>query len=217
MESVSLSKNGGNVKRPLGFLSRNNVALPQGHRFFPDCQRETYARFIEWGMWSGHPKPGVWFATLTFKTLIQPWRSWTLLNRWLGHMIDAYQGKTENKGRYWLRWIVAAEWQLREVVHYHLLISGQGLDLLSRKRWECRWESIDRIAGFCRIYDANRKAAPYLAKYLNKSGCDLKRGGGWQGLKSPGSLECCHKSTGDQTDQIRSGSVESITGSLTAL
>jgi hypothetical protein len=183
--------------------------FPSGHRFFQDCQRETYGRWIEWSMWSGHPKPGVWFATLTFKTFIDGWRSYKLLNRWIGHLIDGYQDRTGFKGRDRLRWIIATELQVRSVVHYHLLISGQGLDLLSRKRWELRWEAIDRISGFCRIHDADRKAAPYLAKYLNKTGCELKWGGGWRGLNSPNSLRCCSRPTGGQ-------SVESITREHTA-
>jgi hypothetical protein len=161
-------------------------SFPQGHRFFSDCLRETNARFIQWGMWSGHPKPDVWFVTLTFKTFIESWKSWVLLKRWLGHLRQGY----EDKGGLQLRWICATEWQIRHVVHFHLLISGVGLRELSRKRWEVRWESGDRNAGFCRIYDAERNLAPYLAKYLDKGG-ELSRGGFWRGLKTPESVSCC--------------------------
>jgi len=160
--------------------------LPSGHRFFQDCQRETYARFIEWGLWSGHPKPDVWFVNLTFKTFVETWKSWVLLKSWLGHLRQGY----EDKGGYRLRWICATEWQVRQVVHFHLLISGVGLNDLSRKRWELRWQSGDRSTGFGRIYDADRKAAPYLAKYINKGG-ELSRGGYWRGLITPGSVTCC--------------------------
>jgi hypothetical protein len=46
--------------------------------------------------------------------------------------------------------------------------------------------------GFCRIYDAQRKAAPYLAKYMNKTrGGELERGGSWRGLNVPNSVTCC--------------------------
>jgi hypothetical protein len=160
--------------------------LPPGHRFFEDCIRETHARFIEWSLWSGHPKPDVWFATLTFKTFVQSWKSWVLLKSWLGHLRQGY----EDKGGYRLRWICATEWQTRHVVHFHLLISGVGLNTLSRKRWEYRWESGNRNTGFCRIYDADRKAAPYLAKYMHKGG-ELSRGGYWRGLITPVSVTCC--------------------------
>jgi len=166
------------------FVNQRN--LPAGHRFFQDCKRETFARWIEWSMWSGHPQPGVWFVTLTFKTFVESWRSWVLLKSWLGHLRQGY----EDKGGYRLRWICATEWQIREVVHFHLLISGVGLSELSRKRWEVRWESGDRSAGFCRIYDADRHAAPYLAKYIHKGG-ELTKGGYWRGLITPGSVTCC--------------------------
>jgi len=162
------------------------VKLPPGHRFFPECSRETYARFIQWGIWSGHPKPEVWFVTLTFKTFVETWKSWVLLKSWLGRLREGY----EDKGGSRLRWICATEWQIREVVHFHLLISGAGLRELSRKRWEVRWETGDRNAGFCRIYDADRKRAPYLAKYMHKGG-ELSKGGYWRGLITPGSVTCC--------------------------
>jgi hypothetical protein len=163
----------------------NHQILPRGHRFFQDCKRETFARWIEWSMWSG-PDMGVWFVTLTFKTFIEQWRSYKLLNKWLGHLRQGY----EDKGGHQLRWILATEWQVRNVVHYHLLISGIGLSELSRKRWEVRWESGDRSSGYCRIYDADRKAAPYLAKYINKGG-ELTWGGYWRGLSTPASVKCC--------------------------
>ena len=189
-----------NIAKNLPFV--NTKVLPSGHRFFLDCKRETFARWIEWGMWSGHPQATVWFATMTFKAFIPAWRSYLLIKKFLGHLNDGYRDKAD-KGGFQLRWILATEWQVRNVIHYHLLISAQGLDFLSRKRWERRWECIDRNAGFCRIYDADRKAAPYLAKYLNKSGCELNWGGNWQGLNSPGSLDCCHRPGVDK-------SVESI-------
>jgi len=174
-------------------------SLPSGHRFFPDCQRETYARSIQWGIWSGHPVPGVWFVTMTFKTFIDPGRAWRLLQLWLGRLRQSY----EDKGGRRLRWVCATEWQQRDVVHFHLLIAGVGLSELSRKRWEVRWESTDLNTGFCRIYDADRKAAPYLAKYIRK-GSEISRGGYWRGLSTPGSVTCCQP---DHTESYPSGTI----------
>lgn len=170
--------------------------LPPGHRFFPDCKRETYARWIEWGIWSGHPKPHVWFVTLTFKTYVYDSRSYGILLKWLRHLRQGYEdrpaaSKTAGLTRGGqLRWIIATEWQVRNVIHYHLLISGVGLSELSRKRWEVRWMTGDRNAGFCRVYDADRNAAPYLAKYIQK-GDELQRGGYWRALTTPNSVRCC--------------------------
>jgi hypothetical protein len=166
-------------------LTRSGLWTP-GHKYFPDCQRETYAHYIQWAMWAGHPKPDVWFGTFTFKTFVTDTKSTKLLIAWVGRLKQAY----DDKGSHRLRWICATEWQRRDVVHFHLLISGVGLSELSRKRWEVRWETGDRNAGFCRIYDADRKAAPYLAKYMNKGGA-ITAGGYWRGLKAPGSVSCC--------------------------
>jgi len=179
-----------------GIPPRSLDRLPPGHRFFPDCQRETYARWIQWAMWSGHPKPDVWFATYTFKTYVHERRAFIILKTFLAHLDQGYHKKPtlpntiglRRTGR--LRWIAAIEWQVRNVIHYHLLISGQGLNELSRKRWEVRWMTGDRNAGYCRIYPADIKAGPYLAKYINKGG-DLLRGGYWRGLKTPKSVSCC--------------------------
>jgi len=168
----------------------NRIPLKPGHRFFPDCLRETYARWIEWAMKTADADS--WFVTLTFKYEIKERKSHALLMAWLKNLELAYYNKTGSRR---LRYIIATEWQKREVIHYHLLICGVGLRDLSRKRWESRWESLDVKAGFCRIYDAVNKSAPYLAKYMNKGG-EIKWGGYWQGLKTPKSTSCCQIDVG---------------------
>jgi len=160
-------------------------ALTPGHRFFPDCLRETWARWIEWAMKTAGAD--AWFVTLTFKTEVSHYRAYAILKAWLHNLKQGYEHKTGSKQ---LRWICAEELQKREVIHFHLLIFGIGLSGLSRKRWESRWENEDRISGFCRIHDAVRGAAPYLAKYINK-GDEISRGGYWRGLVTPGSVTCC--------------------------
>lgn len=160
------------------------AAKPPGHRFFADCERETYARMIEWSTGAG--EPGGWFATLTFRDYVSMPRADRFETRWLGRVAQSLS----DLGGTRLRWITATEWQRRMVVHYHLLVMGQGLDSLSRKRWESRWEHAG--GGFCRVYDAAPKSAPYLAKYLNKDrGGDIEWGGAWQGLSAPASVQCC--------------------------
>lgn len=159
------------------------IRLPEGYRFFSDAERETWARFIEWSMF--HPKGvEVWFITHTFVNYVHPGRAEAMCNRWLSRLNQALIDKT---GGCRLRWIRATEWQSRGVIHYHLLALGCGLTSLSRKSWEERWKA--RGGGFCRIYDADLHAAPYLAKYLNKSrGGELQWGGSWLGLYVPGSV-----------------------------
>lgn len=196
LQSTSDQTESSNLQNAIITRPHRLAYMPAGHRYFPDCQRETYARWIEWSMWSGHPKPGVWFVSLTFKTYVYEKRAFTILKKWLGHLRQAYEDRpaaNETAGstrRGQLRWIIATEWQIREVVHFHLLISGLGLSELSRKRWEVRWMSGNWNAGICRIYDADRKAAPYLAKYIQK-GNELTWGGYWRGLTTPNSVACC--------------------------
>lgn len=157
--------------------------LPSGHRFFHDAERETYARLIEWSM--NHPK-GVesWFVTQTFVNYVPPKLAEGMSNRYLSRLDQAL---TDMTGGRRLRWIRATEWQVRDVIHYHLLALGCGLSSLSRKSWEQRWKASG--GGFCRIYDAVHRSAPYLAKYLNKDrGGELQWGGSWLGLEAPRSV-----------------------------
>jgi len=158
--------------------------LPPGHRFFADRDRETVARFIDWSLRrSQMANEGSWFTTLTFRDYVTPYRANKMVRRWLARLNQAL----ESNGGSQLKSILATEWQQREVIHYHLLLAGHGLDALSRKRWECRWTALG--GGFARVYDADMKAAPYLAKYLNKRlGGEVDIGGAWQGMNSPESV-----------------------------
>ena len=172
--------------------------FPPGHRFFPDCLRECEARSIEWSMNVGQVDS--WFVTLTFKSYTPEVRAHRLVKSWLGALCDAYRCTT---GLNELRWVQAQEWQKRLVIHFHLLLSGVRLDELSRMRWEHRWEGMgEKVAvgkelfpcGFARIHPAQKKLAPYLAKYAGKTGNQdgtLIRGGSWRGLSPRRSLSCC--------------------------
>lgn len=179
----------------------NPKKLPSGHRFFQDCLRETSARWIEWGI-SLFPEEEVWFVTQTFKREETGRQALILSHRWFNRLYQAY---LDNSGIR-IRWIRAMALQKRGVIHFHSLICGQDLDLLSRKRWECRWENTDWNTGSCRIYDSDRSESPrYLAREITKEG-ELSWGGYWQGLNTPRSVTCC-------TSYARSVSDESLTNS----
>jgi len=163
--------------------------LPMGHRFYQDCYREQSARLIDWTL-SKYPGDA-WFMTCTFKDykkLIQA-ESW--ISKYIGRMYQAY--KTQNSAGM-LKSIYSVEWQQRNVVHFHLLILGEGLGVLSRKRWERRWQMIG--GGFAACYEAENKAAEYLVKHQikeNPSG-GLNFGGTWRDITPPKSLsKCCSK------------------------
>jgi len=176
----------GNFQTPL-LIPRVHRVLPPDHRFFPDCLRENNARFIQWAM--TRKNVGSWFVTQTFKEYERPFKARMLFDQWAGHLSQALKDSTGGR----LRWIRAEEWQVREVIHFHSVVQGKELDTLSRMRWEYRWESLGRNTGFCRIYDADYKAAPYLAKYTSKSlGGEMNWGGYWRGLEVPTSVSCDH-------------------------
>jgi len=166
------------------------IRLPPGYRFFPDRDRETYSRFIEWTMGAGNPDS--WFATLTFRDFVSDYRAGKMLERWTGRMSEAVYSRCrrleESRSVSGLKWIAATEWQKRDVIHFHLVLIANGLADLSRKRWERRWEN--HGGGFARLYDADIHAAPYLSKYLNKSrGGEIRWGGAWTGITPPASLD----------------------------
>lgn len=165
----------------------HQVNLPIGHRFFPDCDRESQARFIEWSMTRrGH---GAWFVSQTFKDYETPRSADKMYRIWVGRLTQSLI----DRGGSQLRWIRATEWQIREVIHFHSIVQGIELDRSSRKAWEDRWESLRWNTGSCRIYDADKEAAPYLAKYTSKRlGGQLQWGGYWQGLSVPVSVSCRH-------------------------
>jgi len=162
---------------------RRRQYLPPGHRFFGDCEREQIARYIDWAV---SVEKDAWFTTLTFKRELSPYKAERMCDRWLARLDQAYKDKTGRR----LKSFRATEWQQRGVVHYHLLVLGAGLDALSRKRWEHRWGA--NGGGYARIYEAERKSAPYLAKYMNKRlGGEVHIGGAWQGMNPPRALSVC--------------------------
>ena len=179
MTNVNLSNLPFSVKYPFCF--------PVNHRFFQDCLRENYAKFIEWSMSvNGHSS---WFVTQTFKGYENFISAGEKYKSWIGRLKQSLK----DSGGGELRWIRANEWQVREVIHFHSIVQGRRLDLLSRKSWEDRWESLGSNTGFCRIYDARKKSAPYLAKYCSKDlGGELEWGGAWRGLNIPASVSCGH-------------------------
>ena len=167
---------------------KSKIPLPVGHRFFSDCLRENQALFIEWSL--SRKNMFGWFVTQTFKNEESERSADKMFRIWVGRLTQSLI----SQGGGQLRWIRATEWQIREVIHFHSIVQGSRMEILSRKGWESRWESLSRNTGFCRIYDADRYAAPYLAKYTSKRlGGQLQWGGYWQGLDVPNLVKCVHR------------------------
>jgi hypothetical protein len=161
------------------------LPLPQGYQFFNDSLREEEARVLHWLI--HHYKNNCWFMTLTFKDYTHPDKSDRMLRSFLARLGQAHKAIP---GAALLKSIHTSEWQQRDVIHYHLLIYGDRLGSLSRKRWEFRWRMVS--GGFAAIYDAELKAAPYLAKHQIKDrpGGNLHLGGAWRGIRPPKSVSC---------------------------
>lgn len=159
--------------------------LPSGHKFYQDGLREEEARVLEW-LTRKH-KDNSWFLTLTFKDYTHPDRADRMLRSFLARLGQAHKAIP---GAALLKSVHTTEWQQRDVIHYHLLIYGNRLGSLSRKRWEHRWRVIS--GGFAANYDAELKAAPYLVKHQIKErpGSNLHLGGAWRGIMPPRSVSC---------------------------
>jgi hypothetical protein len=186
MESVSVSKIRKNVKHSFSSTKRIHVVIPRDHRFFLDCLRENYARWIDWAI-KVIPSEDIWFVTLTFKREESNKKTVQLCNKWLGRLRQSYDLKTGLR----FRWIRALALQKRGVIHFHLGVCGKDLGLLSRKRWEHRWQAMDLKTGWCRIYEADRDLPRYLAREISKEG-EISWGGNWRGLNTPGAVRCCN-------------------------
>lgn len=164
----------------------SKIKLPYNHKYFQDCFRETYARMIAWNM--SFKSQQSWFGSFTFKREIPKDFGYKLLHQFLYNLYNSHQQTVV--GTRPLRWIIAEELQIRKVIHFHVLMLAESLDLLSRKRFKYRWESLHNITGFCKILPALEGAAPYLSKYITKD-AGLTMGGYWKGIKYPKTVSCC--------------------------
>jgi hypothetical protein len=165
------------------------TSLPHGHHHFPDCLRETWTRWILWTM--TRKNTDTWFVSLSFKKETGRQKAFGTAKAWLRNLEMSYFHQTGNDR---LRWILVEGWQMRMVIHYHLLVMGEALNVLSRKRWEHRWKSLTSFTDNAVIHNAEAESAPYLAMHIRESG-DVQWGGWWQGLKTPKSLACCDTAT----------------------
>jgi hypothetical protein len=165
---------------------REREKFPPGHRYFSDCLREQSSRMIV-RLVNQRDLEG-WFVTRTFKEYVSPARGERLSDVFFGRLTEAHRQATSGASP--LHWVSASEWQARGVIHYHDIIYGARLDaLLSRKRWEHRWQG-DVGGGFARIYPAEKKSAPYLSKYIDKGG-ELRWSRTWRGIRASESANCC--------------------------
>ena len=108
-----------------------------------------------------------WFCTFTFRDPIHPEaadKRFRLLISQANRTLYGPRWYTKNQG---IRWCRALEYQKREVIHYHALLSN--IRDLRRLFWMDRWHE---LAGYARIEQISSIQAVYryVSKYVVKGG-----------------------------------------------
>ncbi len=116
-----------------------------------------------------------WFATLTFRDQIHPEAADKRFRVLISIANRELYGPRWSKKRLGIRWARALERQRRQVIHYHVLLSGIGN--LRRLTYMDRWKE---LAGFAKIEPVKRGEAVrrYVSKYVIKGG-EIDIGGIW--------------------------------------
>ena len=127
--------------------------------------RDGWIHFLSGYQWD-------WFTSQTFRTPTHPEAADKAFRMWISQINRSMWGPRwfkKNKSVYWVR---ALEWQKRNVLHFHALISHPEHDLndiQKRLYWMDRWND---IAGYARIEKPTSADAVtrYVTKYLVKDG-----------------------------------------------
>lgn len=146
----------------------SSVGTVEGSRSCPSGRvpslSDAWASYLSRFQWD-------WFVTLTFRESRHPEAADKLFRVWVNEINRSLYGKRwrqKGQGVYWVRCI---EWQRRDVIHFHVLMSDTQ-DLNETVR---RLSSMDRwrdLAGFSKIEKPKQQecVARYCAKYIIKGG-----------------------------------------------
>ena len=138
--------------------------LPQGSETLPSKVREGWVDLLGRYQWD-------WFVTLTFRNCIHPEAAEKRFRVWLNQLNRQLYGQRWSKKGQGVYWAKALEWQKRNVIHFHLLMSDvQNLnETLRRLSAMDKWRD---LAGFARIEVPKQQmcVARYCAKYVIKGG-----------------------------------------------
>ena len=113
-----------------------------------------------------------WFTSQTFRNPTHPEAADKTFRMWISQINRTMWGPRWYKKKMSVYWVRALEWQKRDVLHFHALISHPEQDLntlQSRLLWMDRW---NQLAGYARITKPNSTEAVtrYVTKYLIKDG-----------------------------------------------
>jgi len=116
-----------------------------------------------------------WFGTFTFKDAIHPEAADKAFKYWVSLVGQSYLGKNwRRKAARAPQWVRGLEWQRRDVLHYHALITNvprEYAEFAWRVFFRQLWVSRD-IGGFMRLdaCDGSDAVYSYLTKYVVKGG-----------------------------------------------
>lgn len=115
--------------------------------------------------------PWQWFGTLTFTDAIHPEAALKAFAVWRNKLNCSLFGrKWRDKPPFGIYYVLAIEYQKRQVIHFHFLIAGVGD--ARRLTWMDEWEAMKHKCGFPRIYavETQQGACRYVSKYVTKDG-----------------------------------------------
>ncbi len=138
------------------------------HRKGCEAARLGYVDMLSRYLWH-------WFATNTFRNEVHPERADKLFRLWVSKMNRQLFGQRWAKKGLGIYWARCLEYQKRDVLHYHSLMGGHGLDDMRRLTQMDVW---NELAGYSRIEPPRNHYAVenYVAKYLTKDG-EIELGG----------------------------------------
>ncbi len=115
--------------------------------------------------------PWEWFATFTFAYNTHPERALKLFRVWRSMLSREIYGRRWYKRHpYGVRSVIAIEYHKSGQIHLHALLAGVGD--IRRLTWMDKWQTLDELAGFPRIYPVRNNGAVsnYVTKYVTKGG-----------------------------------------------
>ena len=115
--------------------------------------------------------PWEWFVTLTFITNIHPEAALKAMKHWINLLnVELYGRRWRKKPPYGVYWAACIEYQLRGVIHLHLLMAG--VQNARRLTYMDTWLNLGNKNGFARVepVQSQTKASNYLCKYVVKDG-----------------------------------------------
>jgi len=133
--------------------------------------KEAWAEFIK------RFEPYEWYVTLTFKEPKHPEAADKAFIRWIRYINECLYGRRYRERKKGVTYVKCMEYQKRDVIHFHCLISDPHLKKLKRFDFMEAWEtdchrSKELVNGYARIYPYNaaRGAVNYCSKYVLKGG-----------------------------------------------